>query len=84
MFDIDQLRLEVLGNEIIVILPGASYGITYCKPTNSSHLVVKNFLSKIDAGAAMSQEEFLARAWKVANDKAHELGWMTNPEHNPV
>jgi hypothetical protein len=32
----------------------------------------------------MSQEEFLARAWKAANDKAHELGWITDPEHHPA
>jgi hypothetical protein len=32
---IDQLRVEVLGDEIIVILPATSYGITYYKPANA-------------------------------------------------
>ena len=42
MFGLDQLRLEVLGDEIIVILPATSYGVTYYKPTDSPHLLVKN------------------------------------------
>ena len=31
----DQLRVEVLGDEIVVILPAASYGMSYWKPANS-------------------------------------------------
>ena len=27
----------------------------------------------------MTQEEFLARAWQAANEKAHELGWIIDP-----
>jgi hypothetical protein len=84
MSDLHQLRLEVLGDEIIVILPRTSYGVTYCKPTSAAHLVVKNFLSKIDSGAPISQEEFLARAWQAANDKAHELGWITDREDDQM
>ena len=49
-----ELRVEVLGDEIIVILPATSYGVTYYKPTHSAHLLVKNFLSKIDRGAPMN------------------------------
>lgn len=74
-----ELRVEVLGDKIIVILPATSYGVTYHKPTHSAHLLVKNFLSKIDRGAPMTQEEFLARAWQAAKEKAHELGWIRDP-----
>jgi len=74
-----KLRVEVLGDEIIVILPATSYGVTYCKPDNSPHLIVKNFLSKIDRGAPMTQEEFLARAGQAAKEKAQELGWIIDP-----
>ena len=49
-----ELRVEVLGDEIIVILPATSYGVTYYKPTHSAHLLVKNYLSKIDRGAPMT------------------------------
>jgi hypothetical protein len=71
-----ELRVEVLGDEIIVILPATSYGVTYSKPGNSPNLVAKNFLPKIDAGAPMTHVEFLARAWLAANVKARELGWI--------
>jgi hypothetical protein len=72
----EQLRVEVLGDEIVVILPATSYGVTYYKPANSPQLLAKNFLSKNDSRAPITQAEFLARAWQVANDKARELGWI--------
>ena len=74
-----ELRVEVLGDEVIIILPATSYGVIYYKPTRSTHLLVKNFLSKFDRGPLMTQEEFLARAWQAANEKAHELGWIIDP-----
>jgi hypothetical protein len=36
----------------------------------------KQSLSSRPACAAMTLSEFLARAWKAANDKARELGWI--------
>ena len=71
-----ELRVEVLGDEIIVILPATSYGVTYSKPGTSAILVAKNCVPKIDAGAPMTYVEFLAKAWLVANVKARELGWI--------
>lgn len=69
-----KLRVEVLGDEIIVILPATSYGVSYCKPGDSPHLVAKNFVSKIDTGATITQAEFLAEAWQVANVKGTSVG----------
>ena len=43
---------------------------------NSPQLLLKNFLSKNDSGAPITQAEFLARAWQAANAKACELGWI--------
>jgi hypothetical protein len=71
-----ELRVEVLGEEIIVILPATSYGVTYSKPSNLPNLVAKNCVPKIDAGAPMTHEEFLAKALVAANVKARELGWI--------
>ena len=71
-----ELRVEVLGDEIIVILPATSYGVTYFKPGNSPNLVAKNCVPKIDVGAPMTHVEFLAKAWLAANVKARELGWI--------
>jgi len=66
----------VLGDEIVVILPATSYGITYFKSANSPQLLTKEFRSKIDSQASISYSEFLARAWQAANAKARELGWI--------
>jgi hypothetical protein len=71
-----ELRVEVLGDEIIVILPATSYGVTYSKSGNSPNLVAKNCVPKIDAGAPMTHEEFLAKALLAANVKAREHGWI--------
>jgi hypothetical protein len=51
---VDALRVEVLEDEIIVILPATSYGVVYYKPANAPQLLVKNFLSKNDSGAPMT------------------------------
>ena len=71
-----QLRVEVVGNEIIVVLPATSYGVSYYKPANSFQLIAKNFLSKNDSSAPVTHAEFLVRAWGAANEKARELGWI--------
>ena len=73
----DRLRVEVLGDEIVVILPATSYGITYYKPANSPQLLAKDFRSKVDSRAPIAYSDFLARAWQLANTKARELGWRT-------
>jgi hypothetical protein len=70
------LHVEVWEDEIIVALPGTIYTVTYYKPPNSPQLLAKNFPSKDNGRVPMTQAEFLARAWKLANDKARELGWI--------
>jgi hypothetical protein len=72
----EPLRVEVLGDEIMVILPATSYGVTYCKRANSPQLLAKHACLKQDSRAPMTHAEFLARAWQAANDKARELGWI--------
>ena len=73
----DQLRVEVLGDEIVVILPATSHGMSYWKPANSPpQLLAKDFRSKVDSRAPISYSDFLAPAWQVANPKARELGWI--------
>ena len=76
MTDGRDLRVEVRVDEIIVTLPGTSYTVTYYKPLNSPQLLAKNFTAKDDGRASMTNAEFLSRAWKAANDKARELGWI--------
>ena len=71
-----QLQVEVVGDEIIVILPATGYGVSYYKPANSFQLIAKHFLSKNDSSAPVTYAEFLVRAWGAANEKARELGWI--------
>ena len=70
-----ELSVEVYGNHIIVTLPGTSYSVTYFKPRGQPWLAAKDIVHKDDPRIAMTSAEFLAKAWKVANDKARELGW---------
>jgi hypothetical protein len=69
-----RLRIEVEGDGIIVTLPGTSFRVIYRKPSQYPGLIA--FDLRGDKSAGISQTNFLARAWRVANDKARELGWI--------
>jgi hypothetical protein len=76
MTERDNLHVEVRGDEIIVALPLTSYSVTYYKPASSHHLLAKNLTHEDDLRVRMTSAEFLAIAWRLANDKARELGWI--------
>jgi hypothetical protein len=70
------LVIDVLGGNIRVSLAGSNYAVTYHKPRNSPQLLAKSLPVNEDRHTAMTQGEFLALAWRVANDKAREMGWI--------
>ena len=71
------LRVEVQGDDIVVTLPGTSYVVTYYRAAAfPQQLLTKSHSGREDQDAPMTQAEFHARAWKAANDKARELGWI--------
>jgi len=70
------LRVEVVGDEILVTLPQSNYAVRYYKPKNSPQLLAKRIRDKDDPHLPMTGAEFLAQAWKLANDKARALGWI--------
>lgn len=70
------IYLDVRGGDIIVDLPGTSYTVTYHKPAVSRQLLAAYPPAKDDARTRLTQTQFLARAWRLANDKARELGWI--------
>jgi hypothetical protein len=76
MTERNYLHIEVVDDEIIVTLPYALYTVTYYKPSKSPQLLAKRFTGKDDPQAPLTHAEFLARARKLANDKARELGWI--------
>jgi hypothetical protein len=69
------LHVEVQGGDIVVTLPYTHYTVTYYKSANSPQLLAKRFPGKDDPHAPMTHAELLAH-WKLANDKARELGWI--------
>jgi hypothetical protein len=66
----------VSGNDIVITLMGTSYSVTYFKRKNSPGLFAKDITLKDDPHIPMTSAEFLTGAWKLANDKARELGWI--------
>jgi hypothetical protein len=70
------LHIDVVDDEIIITLPFTHYTVTYYKSANSPGLLAKNFPKKDDSCVPLTQAEFLVRAWRAANDKARELGWI--------
>jgi hypothetical protein len=77
MMTIDHgLHVEVRDGEIVVTLPHTGFAATYDRLANDPHLYAKDFPLEGDPRSEMSQAEFMAHAWSVANRKARELGWM--------
>ena len=70
------IHLDVRGGDIIVDLPGTSYTVTYHKPVVSAQLLAAYLLGENDPRTELKQAEFLARAWRLANEKARELDWI--------
>lgn len=71
-----ELRVSVVDDEIIVTWPGSFYSVTYYKPENSPQLLAKRIADHDDLRFPMTAAEFLAEAWRLANNKARELGWI--------
>jgi hypothetical protein len=70
------LRVAVQGSEIVVTASDSDYVITYHKPANSPQLLARSFPRKEDRRVSMTLADFLTSAYKLANDKARELGWI--------
>jgi hypothetical protein len=71
-----ELDLEVQDGNITISLPGSSYSVTYYKPKQSPQLLAKSIVGDDDPRVAMNHSEFLVAAWRLANLKARELGWI--------
>jgi hypothetical protein len=71
------LSVEVQGDDLVVSLPGTTYVVTYYRATAfPQQLLTKSHSGREGQAAPMTQAEFHARAWKAANAKARELGWI--------
>ena len=65
------LHVEVEGGGIVVTLPGTSYAVTYYKLANSPQLHGRHLPDQVDR-----RSPIVRKAWKLANAKARELGWI--------
>ena len=70
------LHCQVGDDEIIVTLPGTTYTVTYYKPDRSPQLLARLISDADDKRVPLKLSEFLREAWKVANAKARERGWI--------
>lgn len=61
-------EVEVHGDLIVVTQPAAQFSAIYAKPIATPQLIPMKQTS--------GDLELLARAWRAANDKARELGWI--------
>ncbi len=76
MTDDQGLQVEVRDGEIAVTLPHTLFAVTYYKLPNSPQLLAKGIANEDDPRVPMTLSEFLARAWRIANEKAREMGWI--------
>jgi hypothetical protein len=70
------LHVEVHDGKIVVTLPHTAFAAMYDRLANDPHLYAKIFPLEGDPRSEMSQAEFMAHAWGLANRKARELGWV--------
>jgi len=75
MLDFDpELSVAVEGKEILVTLPGTNYAVTYFKRDGSFGLLAKDIVQEDDHRLPhMTAAQFLAKAWKLANEKASRV-----------
>jgi hypothetical protein len=66
--------IELEGSDIIVTMPETIFMVAYRLRDDVPELVA-NFVQD-DEDGPISRAQFLARSWRLANDKARELGWI--------
>jgi hypothetical protein len=71
-----KLNVRVTGNDINITLLGTRYSVTYFKRRGSPGLFAKDIVHEDDQRVPMTSAEFLTKAWKIANERARELGWI--------
>jgi hypothetical protein len=69
------LRVEMQDTEFVITMPGTSYQVTFRKLADGPGFSASHNI-RDDWDAPITRSEFLARAWRIANDKARELGWI--------
>jgi hypothetical protein len=71
-----KLDVEVTSDSIVITLLGTIYSVTYFMRMGSSGLLARDIANKDDPRVSMKCPDFLASAWRAANDRAKGLGWI--------
>ena len=77
------LHVEVLDDEFVITMPGTSYKVTFRKLAGGPGLSASHKI-RDDPDTPITRSEFLARAWRVANDKARVGVDRLDPEANDL
>jgi hypothetical protein len=70
------LRVEARDRDIVVTMPGTSFRVVYRKPDRGRKLVARLDYFQNEQKGPITRPEFIAKALRLANDKARELGWI--------
>ena len=70
------LHVEARDRDIIVTMPGTNFRVVYRKPDRGPQLVARLDYFQNEQKGPITRAQFLACAWKLANDKARQLGWI--------
>ena len=70
------LHVEARDRDIIVTMPGTSFRVVYRKPDCGPQLVARLDYFQNEQKGPITRPEFIAKALRLANDKACELGWI--------
>jgi hypothetical protein len=68
--------VDVSEHEIVVTMPGTNFIVRYERSKDAPGLVATSFGGRKDQVAKVTLPAFLAAAWRAANDKAREIGWI--------
>ena len=69
------LHVEARDRDIVVTMPGTSFRVVYRKP-DRGRLVARLDYFQNEQKGPITRLEFIAKALRLANDKARELGWI--------
>jgi hypothetical protein len=71
------LTVEVSGADLVVTLPGTGCRIAYTKSEDNKLIASSFSASRVpEEKRKITFPQFLALAWRAANDKAKEIGWI--------
>ena len=74
--DSTELEVLVLDGTLVVSLPGTRYSVRYSLDEGKHELRASDYPIDLDTRSIISQAEFMGRAWRMAHEKARELGWI--------